>query len=196
MAADKKNKDVIKVPELNVSFDKGNTADFPKSISNSEIAARLIRSLYDKGEIEFHEVMFVIYLNRSNQPIGYYKHSIGGIAGTVIDTRIILGTALKSLSSAIIVAHNHPSGKTDPSQADKQVTKQLQDASKLFNISVLDHVIVTKTGYSSLADKGLMGIDSPYPINLSTPNLTQEKNSNIELYELEAKAIEIELLKF
>lgn len=191
MTAKKTNNNVIKVPEINISFDKNRTVDFPKKISGSDSAAELIRSLFDKGEIEFHEVFFVIYLNRANEPIGYYKHSVGGIAGTVADNRIILAGALKSLSSALIISHNHPSGNTKPSESDKVLTKKLQDGARLLDIAVLDHIILTKSDYSSLADQGLMGVDSPYPINLNPVTITQE--NKLELYELEAKAIELEL---
>jgi len=191
MVAKKTNNNVIKVPEINISFDKIRAVDFPKKISGSDSAAELIRSLFDKGEIEFHEVFFVVYLNRANEPIGYYKHSIGGIAGTVADNRIILGAALKSLSSAIIVSHNHPSGNIKPSESDKQLTKKLQEGARLLDISVLDHIILTKNDYSSLADQGLMGVDSPYPINLTSTAIIQE--NKIDLHEIEAKAIELEL---
>lgn len=184
---------IIKVPELNVSFSKDSLVDFPTKISSSQTAAKLIRSLYEKDEIELHEVMFVIYRNRANQPIGYYKHSVGGVSRTVVDSKIILGAALKSLSSAVILAHNHPSGETKPSQADKDLTKRIQSAAALFDISVLDHLIITKTDYNSLADNGFMGVDSPYPIELMPPTVIEENKDSIKRYELEAKAIEVEL---
>ncbi len=187
----KKTNSIIRVPEIKVSFDKHRAVDFPKKITSSDTAAELLRSLFDKGEIELHEVMFVIYLNQSNQPIGYYKHSIGGIAATVVDTRIILGAALKSLSTGIIICHNHPSGGLKPSEADKQMTKQMKQAASSMNIQVLDHVIVTKNGHASFADQGLMGIESEYPIDLSSQFINDEKLTKNQ--ELEALALEIEL---
>ena len=190
----KKNKaDRIEVPEINVTFQNDRNHDFPQIIKTSEIAANLIRSFFDKGEIELHEVMFIIFLNRSNEPIGYYKHSIGGTASTIVDTKIILGTALKSLSSALIISHNHPSGNIKPSESDKNLTKNLQESSKLLGITILDHLIITKDDYSSFADQGLMGADSVYPIHLQP---TVQINENIQELEAQALAIELELLKF
>ena len=129
----------IKTPEIQVSFDRGSYIDFPQKITQSSVAAKLMRSLFEKGEIELHEVFLAVFLDRANQPIGYYRHSIGGISGTVVDTRILLGTALKTLASGMLICHNHPSGNIFPSQADKNLTKKLADGTKSLDIALLDH---------------------------------------------------------
>jgi DNA repair protein RadC len=90
--------------------------------------------------------MICIFLNRQNNTIGWFKVSQGGLSGTVIDIRLILATALNCLASAIILCHNHPSGNLHPSEADISMTKKLQEASKLMDIQVLDHIILTETG--------------------------------------------------
>ena len=185
--------DIIKIPEIKVSYQRDRIINYPGTINSSEIAADLIRSLFDKDEIELHEVMFVIYLNRGNYPIGYYKHSIGGLSSTILDTQIVLGAALRSLSSAIIISHNHPSGNVKPSEGDIKVTKNIKAASKVFNIQVLDHIVLTKNGYTSLSDEGLMGLDKPYPIKVSTSPTVQEDNASTKQLELEAMALKIEL---
>ena len=191
----KKPSTIIKVPELKVAYHKERAIDFPHKIKGSETAAKLIRSLYDDGEIELREVVFIIYFNRAKEPIGYYKHSTGGIAGTVIDIRLILGTALKSLSSAIIISHNHPSGNSKPSERDIKLTVKLQEAARLHDIDILDHIVITKNKHYSLADNGLMGLRTFYPIEKIQSDQLEE---NIELLEIEAKAIalELSLLKF
>lgn len=73
----------------------------------------------------------VLCLNRANQILGYYKHSIGGIAGTVADPRLIFATALVSASSGIAFSHNHPSGNTTPSQADIEFIRKIKEGGKL-----------------------------------------------------------------
>lgn len=81
---------------------------------------------------------------------------MGGISGTITDIRLIFQAALKASSSALISAHNHPSGNLNPSEADKLITKKIFEAGKLLDISVLDHVIITQDEYFSFADQNLM----------------------------------------
>lgn len=95
-------------------------------------------------------------MNRSNNTIGYAKISQGGVAGTVVDVKIIAKYAIDTLASSVILAHNHPSGNTQPSRADKDITQKIKDSLKLFDISVLDHIILTEDEYFSFADEGLI----------------------------------------
>ena len=89
--------------------------------------------------------------------MGCYKLSNGGITGTVADLRLILGTALKTAATGIIIGHNHPSGNLVPSQADIQLTKKILEASKVMDICLYDHLIICVDGkYLSLADEGLI----------------------------------------
>jgi DNA repair protein RadC len=103
-----------------------------------------------------HEEFWVIFLNRANRIIEKYKCSQGGIAGTVIDIRIILKRALDVLASSFIIAHNHPSGNRMPSENDKQITEKLGKAGLQMDIKLLDHLIVTEDSYFSFADEGLL----------------------------------------
>lgn len=82
--------------------------------------------------------------------------SQGGLDGTVADLRIIFAIALKSLSTSIVVAHNHPSGNKKPSAADTKLTKKIKDAGELLDIQLLDHLILVENGYFSFADEGLL----------------------------------------
>ncbi|TLY45986.1 MAG: DNA repair protein [Gammaproteobacteria bacterium] len=102
------------------------------------------------------EEAVVLFLNRGNRVLGGYKASSGGIDGTVVDNRLILGIALKCLASGLIVAHNHPSGELNPSRADKDLTQKLKEAAKLMDISLLDHLIITSETYFSFANEGLI----------------------------------------
>lgn len=103
-----------------------------------------------------HEEFWVLYLNRSNKVIKKIKLSQGGISGTVIDVRIIMKDAILDYASAIILVHNHPSGNVKPSSADIEITKKIKAASKLFDISTLDHIIVASHNFYSFADEGLI----------------------------------------
>jgi DNA repair protein RadC len=101
-----------------------------------------------------HEVFWVLYLNQNNRVIGAEKISEGGITGTVIDVRILLRKALERLSCGIIIAHNHPSGNLNPSEPDLKITKQIEQACKLLDVALLDHLIVGASGYYSFRDEG------------------------------------------
>nr|WP_319401053.1 DNA repair protein RadC [uncultured Carboxylicivirga sp.] len=103
-----------------------------------------------------HEEFWVLLLNRSNKVLTRNKISQGGIAGTVIDVRLILKSAIDHLASSIILCHNHPSGNLQPSDMDKQITQKMKEAGKIMDIPVLDHIIVTESGYYSFADEGEM----------------------------------------
>lgn len=90
-----------------------------------------------------HEEFWAVYLNTSNKILEKVRISQGGIAGTVVDVRLIVKRALERLASAILLVHNHPSGNPDPSEQDQRITRQLSLAAALFNIRVIDHVIIT-----------------------------------------------------
>jgi DNA repair protein RadC len=82
------------------------------------------------------------------------KVSSGGLTGTIVDVRIVLGTALKAAATSIILAHNHPSGNLHPSQEDFNLTKRIKEAAKFMDITVIDHLILTDENYYSFADEG------------------------------------------
>lgn len=103
-----------------------------------------------------HEEFWVLHLNRHNKIIHYERISQGGLTGTVIDVRVILKKALEKLATSIIIAHNHPSGNLQASDSDRKITRQLREAAKLMEIPLLDHLIITQTGYYSFADEGIL----------------------------------------
>lgn len=103
-----------------------------------------------------HEEFWILVLNRPNQLIDQVRISQGGISGTVTDIRLILHAAIERLASALILAHNHPSGNLTPSEPDLKITKKIKDAANLLDVSLLDHLIVSDQGYLSMADENLM----------------------------------------
>lgn len=142
------------VPEIKIRYNKGRRV--LGNVKSSEEAASFLRAQYQRGTLEAQEYFNVIYLNRKNSILGYYRHTKGGLTGTIADTRIIFGIALKSLSSGIILSHNHPGGYLEPSAADIKVTNRIKQIGDLHEIAVLDHLIITKDDYFSFSDEGLL----------------------------------------
>jgi DNA repair protein RadC len=105
---------------------------------------------------ETREHFLAIYLNRRNRVISHEIISSGGITGTIVDIKILVKRALEEKATAMIISHNHPSGNCRPSPQDKILTQKIKSAAELFDISVLDHVIVSDEGYYSFAEDGLI----------------------------------------
>src|SRR5215831_12705018 len=139
------------VAEITVSYKPA--AEKKPVIVSSLDAFNLLRDLYSPDTICLQEQFSVLYLNRSNKVIGYYRVSVGGITGTVADPRLILGVALKCAASSIILCHNHPSESIKPSLQDEELTKKIKEAAKVMDIQVMDHLIITPTQYYSFADE-------------------------------------------
>ncbi|MEM0541240.1 JAB domain-containing protein [Flavobacterium sp. j3] len=144
----------MEVAEIKVSY--SNTNPIRVQVTNSQKMFEVIMKHWDLDILEYQEQVKVILLNRANIVLGIYELSKGGISGTVVDIRIILGVALKCNVSAIILVHNHPSGKLVPSEPDKAITKRLKEACNLLEVYLLDHLIISKFGYYSFADEGTL----------------------------------------
>ncbi len=130
--------------------------DIPRAkIHSSKDAADYIRQFYF-DDIEIYESFFILLLNRANNTIGYAKISQGGTVGTVVDIKIICHYAINTLGCSVVLSHNHPSGSLKPSRADLEITKKTAEALKLFDVKVLDHVVLATEGYFSFADEGLL----------------------------------------
>ncbi|WP_299780503.1 JAB domain-containing protein [uncultured Formosa sp.] len=127
------------------------------SISCSQDACNILYDNWDKDTIGLHESFKILLLNNSNKVKGVYELSSGGITGTLVDIRILFAIVLKSVSPAIILCHNHPSSKLIPSEADKQITCKIKEASIFLDVKVLDHIIIVPNGaYFSFADNGIL----------------------------------------
>lgn len=124
-----------------------------KKITSSKDAADYFMPLL--GDLN-HEEFWVLLLDRGNKIIDHFMISQGGISGTVIDVRIILKNALEKLAVSLILAHNHPSGTMEASDADLKITRKIKQGAELMDISVLDHIIIGQNRYLSLADEGMM----------------------------------------
>jgi DNA repair protein RadC len=103
-----------------------------------------------------HEEFWVIYLSRNNSVIKLECISKGGVSGTVVDTKLIMKPGIECLASAIILAHNHPSGNLQPSHQDISLTKKIKEVSLYLDIILQDHIIIGDQAYFSFADEGIL----------------------------------------
>lgn len=129
-------------------------SDMEKVCGSKDVYDVLQRIWSEK--IDHVEEFMVLCLNRANRVLGWAKVSQGGLSGTVADPKVIFQVALKSNACSLILAHNHPSGNLQPSEADIHLTRKLKDAGVLLDLPVLDHLIVTSESYYSFADEGLL----------------------------------------
>ena len=123
-----------------------------KKIKSSKAVFEIMQPII--GELP-HEEFWVLYLNNSNKVIYKAQLSKGGMTGTIVDIRLIFKVAFEQNATSIILTHNHPSGKLEASDADKEITKKLKLAGEQLDIRVLDHIIVTENGYLSFQDEGI-----------------------------------------
>jgi len=151
-----KNTHLWQVAEVKISYrNRLHIADRPK-VSSSFDAENILRANWSE-DIELLEEFVVLFLTKSSQVKGLFRASRGGISGTVVDAKIIFAAALKSVASALILAHNHPSGSLEPSQSDIDLTKRLRTVGNLLDLPILDHLILAPfAGYYSFADDGLL----------------------------------------
>lgn len=141
------------VGEVVMSYKTNSSTDDHKfKIKDSKDAAIYARRIYDPGQISYRESMYMISLNIDNQVLGWYRVSEGGTSGTFADPKTVFQFGLLANASAFILVHNHPSGNKKASQADKNLTKKIEQGGKLMEIIMLDHIILTEDGYSSYAD--------------------------------------------
>jgi len=125
-------------------------------VSSSRDAYYLFLEFWDPDTIEHTEEFKIMLLNCAHRVLGIASLSKGGISGSVIDVRIILQYALKANASAIIMAHNHPSGNLNPSQADISISKKVKEAARLLDIILLDHLVITLEAFYSMLDSGII----------------------------------------
>lgn len=143
--------------EITISYKAIEGLEKVGSIRNSLDAYTQLIKFYDTQTISCQEQFVIMYLNRANKPIGLIPLFKGGLTGTVVDVRLIMSIALKSLASSVIISHNHPSGNLEESEEDKRITRKLKEACSLMEMSLIDHIIVTPSGdYKSFADDGIL----------------------------------------
>ena len=140
-----------KISEYSLKYTKSKIQK--TKVTTSESASNVIRQFYF-DDINIYESFFILLLNKANNTTGFAKISQGGTAGTCVDIKIIAKYAVESLSSAVIICHNHPSGNITPSEADINITKKIKDVLLLLDIKLIDHIIITENDFYSFSDNG------------------------------------------
>ncbi len=143
---------IISALELGRRRKEENVSEKPR-VQSSRDAFTILEPLV--GDL-LHEEFWILLLNRSNRLIECLRTSQGGISGTVTDIRMILKNAILNSASSIVLCHNHPSGNLNPSKADVDITKKMNEAARLMDIKVLDHIILGDRNYFSFADEGIL----------------------------------------
>ncbi|MFT4023730.1 MAG: DNA repair protein RadC [Flavihumibacter sp.] len=123
------------------------------SVNSSRDVAGYLQQLYQDYR---QEIFVVLFLNRANRIKHQEIISMGGINGTVADPRVIMKKAIEHEASSLVISHNHPSGNLSPSKADEELTRKIHEATRLLDIKLVDHIIVSSQGYFSFADQGLI----------------------------------------
>lgn len=148
----------LNIPEIEFSLHYKNQVKQSelRQITSSQECEDVLRIVFNSSTFLWREEMLLLCLNRANKVIGYYRVSVGGVSGTVCDPKVIFTIALNSGASAIVLAHNHPSGNLDPSPADRALTKQIKSLGELLQITLIEHMILTHESYYSFADNGTL----------------------------------------
>ena len=144
------------VAEIQLLYTSKVKSSMRPKITNSRAAFEIFLDNWHKAKIEFVEQFKVMLLNRANKVLGLVEISSGSSTGTIADPKLIFVAAIKSNACGVIVAHNHPSDNLKPSHSDIEFTKRLKECGKLLEVQVLDHIILSKEGFYSFADEGLL----------------------------------------
>ena len=149
-------KRLYEVAEIQLTYKSDVKPSLRPKISGSKDAYNVLLENWNSSKIEFVEQFKILLMNRANKVLGIFEVSSGSATGTVADPKLIFAAAIKANACGIILAHNHPSGNLQPSQADIDLTRKMKEGGKFLEIQVLDHVIVTTEGYYSFADEGIL----------------------------------------
>lgn len=129
--------------------------ELPKAIRNPEDAYKAITTLTNVHK-EAQEVFGILILNTKNKVVAAHEVSRGTLNSSMVHPREIFKPAVLHNAAGIICFHNHPSGDTEPSKEDIEVTERLVMAGEIMGIIVMDHIIVGDDEYISLRDLGMM----------------------------------------
>ena len=143
------------IQEVVLHYKQPRIEDMPKILTSKD-AEEVIRKVIDPNRIDHKEFFWVILINRSNSVLGVSRISEGTTSGTLVNIREIFQLVIKSNAMSIVLCHNHPSGNLKPSQADISLTRKIKECGQLFEVTVLDHIILTSDGYYSFVDKGML----------------------------------------
>lgn len=115
-----------------------------------DVAAYMAPKMKDLAVEELH----ALSLNSAGFVTGRMMISRGGLASSIVEPRVVYSYALSSMSAALVLVHNHPSGNPEPSAEDIAVTRQISEAGRIMGIPLRDHVIIAGDSWTSLAERG------------------------------------------
>lgn len=131
---------------------KLNDASTPELSSPEDVADYLLANCYDPDEM-WREKAFAVYINSENKILGHFLISVGGTNSTDFDVKLVAKPALELMASAVIISHNHPSGNPLPGKADIDSTQKVKKALALFDVKLLDHIIIGENSIFSFNDE-------------------------------------------
>lgn len=148
----------VKAVQIAAALELGRRRQVNSSLRQRKDIIRSSKDVYDRFALKLadlaHEEFWLLLLRRSNAVMSEVMISRGGLTGTVADPKVIFSKALAMRAAGIVAIHNHPSGSSNPSRADRELTKNLQWAGKMLDCPLLDHLIVAGDDYFSFADAG------------------------------------------
>ncbi|MFV1883060.1 MAG: JAB domain-containing protein [Balneola sp.] len=144
------------VAEVSLRYKTEVAYDERPKISTPVEAETYLRTIFDEEVLELHEVFIIVMLNAARRVLGWSQISQGTKNATLVDTASVAQVVLLGNATSVVLAHNHPSGKLQESASDLNLTVRLMKGLKLFQISVDDHIILTKDSYLSFREEGLM----------------------------------------
>lgn len=142
-------------PEVKVRITRGKKVASSK-ITTAASSVDILKKFISRSKVQTQEFAVAIFVNNNGNVLGVYQFGQGGYTATVMDYRLLMAAALKLGAVGIVLAHNHPSGQLQPSNADRSITKEIVKVANFHNMRVLDHIIITKDGYYSFAENGIL----------------------------------------
>ncbi len=146
-----------KAPEIEIYYKTTVKAAERPKITQSNDVFRIMSEIGEMSRnMEYKEMFFALYMNTANDVLAVHKISEGTTKQTLVDIKFIMQGAILTNAASLIICHNHPSGNTDPSTEDKKLTQQIGLAAKLFNVQLLDSIIITAEDYFSFCEQGII----------------------------------------
>ena len=143
------------VPQVKVRVTRGKKVLTDKIKSLDDVVS-ILRKYIGKSQIQTQEFFAVMYLNNNANVIGVYLIGMGGYTSVVAEKRLIMAAGLRLGATAMILCHNHPSGNLKPSNADIEYTKDFIKLAKIHDMTLTDHIILTKDGYTSFIQERIL----------------------------------------
>jgi len=144
------------VAEVGLTYKTRQPVSELPQITDPQAAATILRPLFDEDTMQLQEQFIVLMLNADKRCLGWSLISKGSSTGTIVDLKHIFQIVLLSNAESLILAHNHPGGRLKASTADIALTRQVQQAAQLLNLTVDDHLILSAEGYLSMKASGLL----------------------------------------